>query len=248
MTTDYWVRKAHRYMGVIVGVQLLFWVVSGLYFTWNDIEKVRGEHLKSEVWIDVNVEQGGLADLAGVLTAFRKQSPSLQRIKAVQLRIVLGKPVYEINYSNGADNLYQLVDARSGDLMPLLDQKSAVTIALADFAEQAEVKSVELLDSASAHAEYRGRDLPVYRVSMDHPSNVNIYVSAQRGLVTARRNSTWRVFDFLWMTHTMDFEARDDFNNWLVKIFSVLGLITVLSGFILWAMTSRVFNKFSRNQ
>ena len=127
--------------------------------------------------------------------------------------------------------------------MPLLDEESAVAIALADFAEEVEILSVELLETASDHAEHRGRDLPIYRVSMDHSSGVNIYVSAQRGLVTARRNTTWRVFDFLWMTHTMDYQTRDDFNNTLVKVLSILALITVLSGFLLWAMSSRVFRK-----
>jgi PepSY-associated TM region len=243
MTNNYWVRKAHRYMGLFVGIQLLFWVVSGLYFTWNDIDKVRGEHLKSEIENDINVQQGQLADINQVLESFRSQTPQLEKIKGVGLRLLLGQPVYEIHYSIGDDSLYQLVDAQSGELMPMLDEEVAMAIAKADFTEDVEVLSVELLETESAHAEYRGRDLPLYRVSMDHSSDVNIYVSAQRGLVTARRNTTWRVFDFLWMTHTMDYQTRDDFNHMLVKIFSILGLITVLSGFLLWAMTSRVFNK-----
>jgi hypothetical protein len=35
------------------------------------------------------------------------------------------------------------------------------------------------------------------------------------------------------MTHTMDYEGRDNMNNTVLRIFSVLGLITVLSGFIM---------------
>ena len=243
MIKEYWVRKAHRYLGLFVGVQILFWVVSGLYFVLNDIEKVRGEHLKSEIENDINAHQGQLADINQVLNNFRKQTPEVETIKAVGLRLLLGQPVYEISYSTSEGSFYQLVNAHSGNLMPLLDEASAVRIAKADFAEDVDVLSVELLKTVSEHAEYRGRDLPIYRVSMDHSSAVNIYVSAQRGIVTARRNTTWRIFDFLWMMHTMDYISRDDFNNLLVQVFSVLGLISVLSGFLLWAMSSRVFRK-----
>lgn len=243
MTKEYWVRKAHRYLGLFVGVQILFWVISGLYFVLNDIEKVRGEHLKSEIANDINAHQGQLADINQVLNNFRKQTPEVETIKAIGLRLLLGQPVYEISYSTSEGSFYQLVNAHSGNLMPLLDEASAVRIAKADFAEDVDVLSVELLKTVSEHAEYRGRDLPIYRVSMDHPSAVNIYVSAQRGIVTARRNTTWRIFDFLWMMHTMDYISRDDFNNLLVQVFSVLGLISVLSGFLLWAMSSRVFRK-----
>jgi hypothetical protein len=40
------------------------------------------------------------------------------------------------------------------------------------------------------------------------------------------------------MTHTMDYQGRDDFNTTLLRAFSLLGLITVLSGFVLWGVSS----------
>lgn len=55
----------------------------------------------------------------------------------------------------------------------------------------------------------------------------------------AIRHRDWRTFDFLWMLHTMDYAGRDDFNNLLLRVFSVLGLATVLSGFVLFGFTSR---------
>ena len=45
------------------------------------------------------------------------------------------------------------------------------------------------------------------------------------------------------MTHTMDYESRDDFNNKLIRAFSILGLITVMSGFLLWLVTSKTIRK-----
>ena len=241
MNKEFWIRKAHRYLGLFVGIQLLLWVVSGLYFTWNDIDKVRGAHMTNVVATDIRADR--LAGLDGVLRSFRETNPQIRSIERVELRLLLGQPVYEISFSSGDETDFRLVDAVSGELMPLLDEATAVRLAQADFAEAAEVQGVELLRTASGHAEYRGRDLPVYRVTMKHPDEVSIYVSARRGMVTARRNSTWRVFDFFWMLHTMDFETRDDFNHVLIKLFSVLGLITVLSGFLHWAVHTPLFRK-----
>jgi hypothetical protein len=52
------------------------------------------------------------------------------------------------------------------------------------------------------------------------------------------RNSKWRIFDFLWMLHTMDYAGRDNFNNTLLRAFSILGLTTIGSGFLLFVITT----------
>jgi len=40
------------------------------------------------------------------------------------------------------------------------------------------------------------------------------------------------------MFHIMDYRTRDNFNHLLLQSFSLFGLLTVLSGFVLWAVTS----------
>jgi hypothetical protein len=42
------VRKWHRYLGLILGIQFLFWTIGGLYFSWTSIESIRGEDIKNE--------------------------------------------------------------------------------------------------------------------------------------------------------------------------------------------------------
>ena len=37
-------RRLHRYLLLIVGVQMLLWSVSGLYMVWFDIYYIQGEH------------------------------------------------------------------------------------------------------------------------------------------------------------------------------------------------------------
>lgn len=146
----------------------------------------------------------------------------------------------------------RLADALTGELRAPLGRDEAVRAAQAEFAHRAPVLSVEYLtegDVGGRHHEYREQSLPAWAVSFDHPSGATAYVAAEQGTVVRIRNGTWRTFDFLWMLHTMDYRGRDDFNNIVLRAFSVLGLVSVLSGFALLAMTSRpVRNRFRRER
>ena len=107
------------------------------------------------------------------------------------------------------------------------------------FSDEAKVKSVEYLTTTNGHHEYRKEPLPAYAITFDHPSNTTVYVSTQLGTVQKFRNNKWRVFDVLWMLHTMDYQTRDHFGNWILRTFSVLGLVTVFSGFWLFWLSRK---------
>jgi uncharacterized iron-regulated membrane protein len=92
------------------------------------------------------------------------------------------------------------------------------------------------------HHEYREKPLPAWAATFKR-EGVNVYVSAETGQVTSVRTDSWRVFDFLWMLHTMDYNSRDDFNNYLLRAFSLLGIVTILSGFTLFFVSSRFFRR-----
>ncbi|MEY2836374.1 MAG: hypothetical protein RLZZ557_2036, partial [Bacteroidota bacterium] len=85
--------------------------------------------------------------------------------------------------------------------------------------------------------------LPAYAVTFSHPSRTTVYVSSELGTVQKFRNDKWRVFDFLWMLHTMDYESRDEIGNMLLRIFSIFGLVTVISGFMLFFISAKWFKK-----
>ena len=41
-------RKVHKFIGLVVSVQLLLWTISGIFFSFNKIDQIRGEnYLKS---------------------------------------------------------------------------------------------------------------------------------------------------------------------------------------------------------
>ena len=70
----------------------------------------------------------------------------------------------------------------------------------------------------------------------------------ENGAFQTVRHRDWRWFDFLWMTHTMDYQGRDNFNTLVLRGFSLLGLITVLSGFLLWYTSSPTIRKIIKKK
>ena len=48
-STQYWVRKSHRYLGLVIGIQFIFWTVGGLYFSWTDIDEIHGDQFMKEM-------------------------------------------------------------------------------------------------------------------------------------------------------------------------------------------------------
>ena len=108
------------------------------------------------------------------------------------------------------------------------------------------VKNIERIEEVGSHSEYRGRPIPAYAISYETPENIKAYVSIKDGSFQTIRHRNWRWFDFLWMTHTMDYQGRDNFNTFLLRAFSLLGLITVLSGFTLWYISSPTMRKIKK--
>jgi uncharacterized iron-regulated membrane protein len=234
-------RKIHRYLGLVIGIQLFLWTLSGLVFSWNSIRAVRGENWVREPQpVDLKT-----FEIANVQQVMNKHSPN-DRVVSINLRMIVDIPVYEMAIETAGELQYLLVDAKLNAKISPVSADLAAMIAKADFVPNVEVRAIAQLDSAGSHSEYRGKDLPAFRIEMEHASDTVIYVSANRGLVTARRNDQWRIFDFFWMLHTMDYKGRDNFNNWLLKAVSVFGFGTVISGFVLWMRTSRFFRFFRR--
>ncbi|WP_299819058.1 PepSY domain-containing protein [uncultured Pontibacter sp.] len=228
------IRKAHRYLGLLTGLQFVFWTMGGLYFSWSDIDEIHGDFQRRAA---ANFSSTmAMASPAQVLA----QLPQADSVKSIKLIEVLGQPLYQVVYfaSLGAEPMAhtQLALAKDGTLRAPLTQEEAVQMARRSFNEKVEVQQVEYLTAGHVgkHHEYRESPLPAYAVTMQHPTSTTVYVATERGEVTKFRNNKWRVFDFMWMLHTMDYEGRDNFGNWLLRAFSVAGMVTILSGFALY--------------
>ena len=151
------IRKMHRWLGIVVGIQLLFWTGSGLFFALNPIAKVRGETEQAEA-----ASLGDHASIASpdeALAELRRMHGDID-IMSVLLRPHLQGTVYEIAFRDNETTGWAMADAASGRLRDPIGRDEAVALARADFAIPAEVETVEHLTTADADSEYRGRPGP----------------------------------------------------------------------------------------
>ena len=81
------IRKAHRYLGLFIGIQFLMWTISGLYFSWTDIDDIHGDQFKKE-----KPKQTSFNNLLGTAQL------NLERpIQNLELLEIAGEPYYWIN-------------------------------------------------------------------------------------------------------------------------------------------------------
>jgi hypothetical protein len=223
------IRRSHRYLGVLLGIQFLFWTLGGLYFSWTDLDEIHGDFQRKPV-----PHLSGAARLVSPDSVLKKLGQPVDSFAHVQLTAIQQQPFWSIAYYSGGHRHTVLADARTGVPRGTISREEAVQIARESFIGNPGLKSVNYLSATGGHHEYRGKPLPAWAVTFSHPSNTTVYVSADYGRVESFRNNKWRVFDFLWMMHTMDYRQRDNINNWLLRAFSLFGLATIFSGFALF--------------
>jgi hypothetical protein len=220
------IRKTHRYLGLFLGIQFLMWTVSGIYFSWTDIDEIHGDHFRNENPAPMSFKN--------LVSPSSISNP--KEVTSLELREIGDKPYYWINDS-------YLMDAQTGTLKKEITSEEALQIARNHMLSTLNVRSIERIEEVGKHHEYREKPLPAFVISYDAPKNIKAYVSIQDGSFQTVRYRDWRWFDFLWMTHTMDYQGRDDFNTLLLRGFSLMGLITIISGFTLFYVSSPTIRK-----
>lgn len=210
----------HKWLALLLAVQILFWFVSGLFFAIAPIERVRSEHVKAAAAprpIALHEAAAGLGRITGAAPGER-----------IEITSLLGRPVALVSASEGRPRLY---DLGTGAQLSPIPAALAVRIAETDYAGDQRAKRVSLVTDESP--EYRAA-LPAWRIDFDDEANRALYVAQDTGAVSARRSTLWRTFDFLWSLHIMDFKNHEDFNTPLLIGATALSLVMIVAGIILF--------------
>ena len=149
----------------------------------------------------------------------------LDSVKSIQVARRFGEEILIVRKEAGTEYLNL-----EGIALEKLSGEQAMSI-VSSVTSLAPLEVEEIIDSEPG-SEYRGRNLPLFKgVTKDQENDeINIYVDAISGQVVAIRSEQWRLWDLMWGLHIMDWETRDEINNWLLKLFSVLALISSLTG------------------
>ena len=221
--------RLHKFIGLVIGLQVLFWTASGVFFTLFPIETIRGDPWRPAI------AHGNLDEMQIEVSAAQALTGIDAPVQSLTLKPFLSMPVWVIETASGR----QMLDATTGavrsplsgdDIDALRDRFGSAPEGLGRF-------TVRYLISENPLREYGG-PLPVWVIEYE-PRKQRIYVDAMTGDVRAVRTTRWRIFDILWRFHIMDFTGEDRINSWWMKLASMLALTLVLSGFVLLVNRAR---------
>jgi hypothetical protein len=133
-------------------------------------------------------------------------------------------PIYAVKREAGE----VAVDARTGAPLRRPTETEIRTLASAQYTANDPIRSAELVTSIPG--EIRGRKPPLWRVEFDHWNKPTFYLSPVTGELVSRRHELWRIFDFVWMLHIMDYDERENVNNLLLRVFTWGAVLMALSG------------------
>jgi len=229
-----WLKKYHKWFGLAVGLQLVVWLVSGLFLNLVDGKSLspntyRG-HNDSAISRKVNQE-------------FRPLISAQQVVKrhgqGIELRLIklLNKPYYWL-YKNKA--LYThfeqdiiLINAYTNEVK-LIDELFASKLAYASYTGPGQVVSASLLTPPLN--DFLKEKNAAWQVNFADEINTSVYIEANSGRLIGHSNDNKRIEDFMLMLHFMDYFGEGSFNNMFMMIFSLITLALVISGSV-WVVS-----------
>ena len=208
------VRNTHKYLSFFISLQLFLWTISGIYFAFNKIELVRGEQYRLTESFPVNFNE------------VKFSRSDVQQVKAINR---LGEIIFVVSGSKSTEYLDSF-----GAPVNKLNKSEVFEIV----SSSSTLKPIDLeeITEFSKGSEFRGRNLPLYKVTSlnDKDKKINLYLNVFSGEITAVRSLQWRIWDLMWGFHIMDWQTRDKINNIFLKIFSILALVSSISGILLF--------------
>ena len=214
-------RRWHIWLGWIVGLPILFWVISGLVMVVRPIEEVRGTHLLAEPK-PVELDRAPIAPrIEGIPLA----SLALKQSAAGPRWIATLK-----------DGTARAADPATGAWLPDVSATTAAKEVAVRYIGAASIASVARTDPDTPPLDLR-RPIPAWQVAMD--DGAHFYVDARSGEIVATRTRFWRFYDWMWGLHIMDLKTREDTHNPLIIGFAIVALLTTILALAMLPMTIR---------
>jgi len=211
------IRKLHRWLSLVILIQVLIWLVSGLYFGWVGQQSLAAHDYFQSV------------PKTPVGSVFYPENALIERfddIKSVEIRSISKTAQYVVLTM---DDSRHYVNAQTGERwqtsVPL-----AARLARQSYTGPGSVKEVQAVTGSDEIVDWNKRG---YKVTFTDDSHTRVYVDAASGEVVDHRNDNWWLSDWMFRLHFMDYSGERDFNSLLNIIAATIALWFSLSGLIL---------------
>lgn len=226
--------RIHRWLGWLVGIQVLIWVSGGVVFSivpFNSLVK-GGDTIKPP---QVVMPAGWAERVAPGLQSAAKRG----EVAAVAAVATPRGAALRVSFREGPAPV--LVPGDGSEWMPP-DEASLRRFASTLYQGTGSLVSVDRLATVPPRlgivAETGGRT-DLWRVQFADALNTRLYFNGQTGEFVTSRNEAWVWYDFFWRLHIMDYTGGEDFNGTLLRLASVTAFGLVLAGALLAALAVR---------
>ena len=218
-------KKLHKWLSLLVGLQLLIWLSTGLYFNLMDHQKAAGNEFRHRPAI-AQVDLNRLVEPKLVLS----QSKLAVSLKQISL---LDHPYYLLTHDKGLyshfKNDYSLVDAYSG-ISVVIDEEIAKKIAQSSYKGKGIIESAIRL--SPPYEDIPREQNAVWQINYADEVNTSVFVDTGSGRIVKHSNDDKRFADIFFMLHFMDYGTEGSFNNVQIIVFAIFTLFFSLTGFI----------------
>jgi len=205
---------------LFVGLQFVIWSISGAYMVILDIDYIHGDTLVTDKQAPLKSEQ--------VNYPLAKLYVDYPKAKDVELTNMLGSAVYRFE----DDEKKYLLSANTGKSLLPISESDAVKVAKYLYEDVNVAISQVSLINANPPFELSARHLPVWRIDFDDFASPSFYISVNSGELVTKRHTYWRLFDWMFSFHVMDY-VEEDPSNKLLLIVSIFALLASLFGVVL---------------
>jgi hypothetical protein len=230
-------RKFHKWLGIVIGLQVFIWVTSGLIISILNHEIVAGNTTKIALPASALI-----GEVDALFPIDRLHGIASDQFETITLRRLGEMLVYQVELGTSKN----VFNATTGEPITIT-RTWAERNAFASYQGKGEIVSSNRLMEGSP--EVPGAQ-PVWRVDFNDSLATRVYVSSIDGSVLAHRNRYWKVVDFLLMLHFMDYVQEDSFNNIQIIVvgfaalwLSLFGMLLVVKGFTRRDFTWRGFTR-----
>ena len=222
-----WSIQIHKWLGLVVGLQVLGWVLGGVVMTVIPIERVRNEHHVAK-FQPAALPAEGLVSYGAAAAAM-----GVDPVEAT-LKSTLRGPLWVLKDTEGGAHV---ADARTGRHVGPLPASEARLLAGVQYEGRGSPAPARWYATAPQEA---GKPGPLWRVDFDDAERTSFYISPETGEVVSRRSNVWRLYDAFWRIHILDFKSGENFNHPLIIAAAALTLPMAITGLILlWIRLGR---------
>ncbi len=231
-------RKVHKWLALIVGLQLIIWVTTGLLFTLVDSSKARGQIYRAKSTVvqlpDLPSQLLTNAQFADIVS----EHISLKQIRHIELKAFQNHWYFEVATMS---DLY-LFSATTGQQL-LVNKALAVKLIKDSYFGPGKLTNLILLTPIIANmGNVTGK---IWQARFSDDLKTQVYLSQNTGRILKHTNDVSDYNDILKLLHFMDYNQSGHFNSWWIISMAFLTCLLSFTGFF-WLIS--IFGKKFKNR